>query len=204
MRLLTSLLLFLPAVGLADVDKRFAKLRDDAEALSSLTGFIEKYVGDCGPALLGGAECEKNAELFRRGATGKRFYMIITEASAGVLQMGEVNVREGTFILNLTPFFAASNSALTHGAPAKTDAAGNPVLPYIRVPSTLPEGWNPAMMSRQVQAQALRVQLVFTPQGVWSLKKPGGGTIKGVKARFDAVVVTVGRTGEHVGVWLSK
>jgi len=29
--------------------------------------------------------------------------------------------------------------------------------------------------------------------------KKGGGTLKGVKARFDAVLVQVGRTGEVIG-----
>jgi hypothetical protein len=196
--------LVVPSVVLADADPRFAQLRDQAEPLASVASFVDRYVGDCGSPLLGGRECEKNAELFRRGATGKKFYMIITEDSAGVLQMGEVNVGQGTFILNLTPFFAGSNSAITHGAPTRTDANGNPVLPFIRIPSVLPDGWNPAMMARQVQSKALRLQIVFTPQGIWSLPKRGGGSIKGVKAKLDAVLVTVGRTGEQVGLWLNR
>lgn len=204
MRCLVALLVLIPSMVVADADARFAKLRDQAEALGSIGAFVDKYVGDCAPAMMGGGECEKNAEVFRRGATGKKFYIIITESTAGALQMGEVNVREGTFILNLTPFFPGSNSAITHGAPAKTDANGNPVMPFIRIDGTLPDGWNPGMMARQVQSQALRLQIVFTPMGVWSLPKKGGGTIKGVKAKFDAVLVQVGRTGEQVGLWLGK
>lgn len=198
-----ALLLLVPVVALADVDPKFARLRDDAEALASLTGFVDKYVGDCGPALLGGKECEKNAELYRKGATNKKYYLIITEDTSSVLQMGEMT-RQGQFILNFTPFLAASRSAITHGAPLKADANGNPVLPFIRIASTLPDGWNPAMMARQVQARALRVQIVFTPLGLWTLPKKGGGTIKGIKARFDAVLVQVGRTGETVGLWTAK
>jgi hypothetical protein len=118
--------------------------------------------------------------------------------------MSEMNTRDGTFILNLTPFFTADASALTHGAPTHTDAAGNPVMSFIRIPSKLPDAWNAGMMDRQVQGKALRVQIVFTPLGVWSLTKKGGGTIKGVKARFDGVLVQVGRTGDTVGVWTSK
>jgi hypothetical protein len=60
------------------------------------------------------------------------------------------------------------------------------------------------MMARQVQGQALRLQIVFTPQGVWTLPRKGGGTMKGVKAKFDAVLVSVGRTGEQVGLWMGK
>jgi hypothetical protein len=203
MKLLVPAMLLLPGLALADVDARFAKLRDQAEAMGAISAFVEKYVGDCASKLLGGGECEKNAEIFRQGATGKKFYMIITEETASVLSMGEVKM-QGNFVLNLTPFFSASGMAITHGAPARTDAEGNPVMPFIRIESTLPDGWNPAMMARQVGAQALRLQIVFTPQGTWSLPKKGGGTMKGVKAKFDAVLVTVGRTGDQVGLWLPK
>ena len=204
MKSLIMMLVLIPCVALADADQRFAKLRDQAEAMGAVSAFVEKYVGDCASRMLGGGECEKNAEIFRQGATNKKFYMIITEETSGVLQMGEVKLNNGNFILNLTPFFAASGSAITHGAPSKTDGDGNPVMPFIRIESQLPEGWNPAMMSRQVGSQALRLQIVFTPQGVWSLPKKGGGTMKGVKARFDAVVVTVGRSGDQVGIWFAK
>lgn len=204
MRWLVTTMLVVPALVWADADPKFVKLRDQAEPLTSVGSFVEKYVGDCASPLLGGAECEKNAEIFRRGATNKKFYMIITEDSAGVLQLGEVNVGQGTLTLNLTPFFAGSNSAITHGAPSRTDSNGNPVLPFLRIPSQLPEGWNPGLMARQVQAKALRLQIVFTPQGLWTLPKKGGGSIKGVKARLEAVLVTVGRTGEQVGLWVNK
>lgn len=204
MKFLILTLVLIPSVVLADADPRFAKLRDQAEAMGAVSAFVEKYVGDCASRLLGGGECEKNAEIFRQGATGKKFYMIITEETSGVLQMGEVKARNGYFVLNLVPFFAASGSAITHGAPGKTDAQGNPVIPFIRIESQMPEGWNPAMMARQVSSQALRLQIVFTPLGVWSLPKKGGGTMKGVKARFDAVLVSVGRSGDQVGLWLAK
>ncbi|MFZ5439799.1 MAG: DUF6066 family protein [Myxococcota bacterium] len=203
-RILTTLTLLFSTFALADVDQRFAKLRDQAEAMGAISSFVEKYIGDCASKMLGGGECEKNAELFRQSAVGKKYYMIITEETSSVLSMGEVKMRDGLFTLNLTPFFSGSGMAITHGAPAKTDGDGNPVMPFIRIDSQMPEGWNPAMMARQVQAQGLRLQIVFTPQGVWTLPKKGGGTMKGVKAKFEAVLVTVGRTGDQVGLWLGK
>lgn len=201
MRLL-SLMLVAPALAWADADPRFVKLRDQAEPLGSVSAFVEKYVGDCASRMLGGAECERNAEVFRQGATGKKFYMIVTEGTSQVLSMGEVKL-QGNFVLNVTPFFPASNMALTHGAPTKTDAEGNPIMPFIRVDSSLPDTWNMAMMARQVQSQTLRMQIIFTPQGVWTLPKKGGA-IKGVKAKFEAVLITVGRTGDTVGAWYGK
>lgn len=203
MKSLIALMTLVSSLAQADADPRFAKLRDSAEAMGSVSAFVDKYVGDCASKMMGGGDCERNAEVFRQGATGKKYYMIITEETARVLQMGEVR-RDGTFVLNVVPFFAASNSAITQGAPAKVDGDGNPVLPFIRVEGTFPDGWNPAMMTRQVSSQALRLQVVFTPLGVWSLPKKGGGSMKGVKARFDAIRVTVGRTGDEVGLWLGK
>ena len=204
MRVAAVAVVLVAAAAMADVDAKFAKLRDDADPIPSLGSFVGKYVGDCPAAIVGGKECASNADQFRKSVTGKKYYMIVTEDSAAMLSMSEMNVREGTFTLNLTPFFAADNFALSHGAPSHTDAQGNPVMSFIRVPSKLPDAWNPGMMDRQVTAKALRVQIVFTPLGIWSLPKKGGGTIKGVKARFDGVLVQVGRTGETVGVWTSK
>lgn len=197
-RVSALLLAALPALSLADVDPRFARLRDAAEPLGGLGSFIEKYVGDCGA--LDGPECRRNAEAFRRKATGKKFYMIVTEDSVGI-SMGRYDA-SGEFTLNVVPFFGAAGSAVTHGAPSRTDANGNPILPFITVDGMATNGTDPSMIERWVRMRALRLQVVFTPQGLWTLKKKGGGTITGVKARIEAILVTVGRTGEQVGLWL--
>lgn len=196
--------LVVPAVAAADVDPRFAKLRDSADSLASLGAFLDKYVGDCGPISEGGSECAKNAETFRKAANGHKFYMILTEDSTSVLSMGGFNPQGGEVTFNLTPFFPGSNSAITHGAPSKTDANGNPVLPFITFKGTLPDTWNVQMMQRQVQARQMRLQVVFTPSGLWELPKKGGGKIRGVKVKLEAVLVTVGRTGDQVALWLNK
>jgi len=203
MRWLITVAVLLPSLAQADVEPRFAKLRDASEVLGAISAFTSRYVGQCGSKLLGGGDCEKNAELYRRTTTGKKFYMIITEESTAVLNMGEGNPKDGTFTLNLTPFFAGGDSAITHGAPTRTDSNGNPVLPFMRIRATLPDGWNMGMMARVVASRGLRLQIVFTPLGVWSLTSKGK-TVKGVKARFDAVLVTVGRTGDTIGSWYSK
>ena len=202
MRWLITVVCTLSVSALADFDEKFHKLWEPAEKLGSLSEFVENYAGSCGPLMT--AQCEQKHKDFRRGADGRKHYMIVTEDAASVLSMGDGNPVTGEFILNLTPFFAAGDIAVTHGAPSKTDPSGNAILPFIRIKSKVPDGWNIQMMNRQVQARALRVQLVFTPEGVWSLPKKGGGTIRGVKIRFDGIVVQVGRTGETVGVWYAK
>jgi hypothetical protein len=196
--------LLVPLLASADVDPKFAKLRDTSEALSSLGAFLDKYVGDCGPISEGGGDCVKNAEAFRKGNNGKKFYMILTEESTAVLSMGAFNPQGGEVTFNLTPFFPGSNSAITHGSPSKTDANGNPVLPFITFKGVLPDSWNVQMMARQVGARQMRLQIVFSPQGMWELPKKGGGKIRGVKTKLEAVLVTVGRTGEQVALWVNK
>lgn len=204
MRALFLLLATVPTAGFSEVDERFARLRDNAEPLASVGAFVDKYVGECTSAVLGGAECARNTEGFRRAANGKKYYLIVTEGTANVLRMGEVDIGSGKFILNLTPLFTGSNSAVTHGTPSKLDGNGNLVLPFIRIESVLPDGWSPAMMGRQVQAQGLRLQVVFTVQDLWTLPKKGGGKVRGVKARFDGIVVTDGRTGTQIGAWYAR
>jgi hypothetical protein len=188
----------------ADVDPKFAKARDSAEAVGGLGQFLEKYVGDCGPVALGGAECKQNAAAFRREATGKKYYMIVTEESASMISMGAYSPSEGDFTLNVVPFFPASNSAVTLGAPSKLDANGNPVLPLMYVKGTVPEGGNAQTVARWVSMRALRIQLVFTPLGIWELKKKDGSKVTGVKAKIDAMLISVGRSGEQVGSYFAR
>src|SRR3954470_21349480 len=128
----------------ADVDPKFAKLRDSAEAIEGLGNFLDKYVGDCGTD----ADCKKNTETFRTAANGKKFYMIITEDSVNNLQMASYDPGGQTFSLNLTPFFPASGSAITGGAPSRTDANGNPVMPFMTLKGTVSEGGNAQTVQR--------------------------------------------------------
>lgn len=199
-RRLAFAMAIIPLVAAADVDPKFAKLRDSAEAIEGLGNFLDKYVGDCGTD----ADCKKNTEVFRSAANGKKFYMIITEDSVNTLQMGSYDPGAQTFTLNFTPFFPASSSAVTGGAPSRTDANGNPVLPFMTVKGVVSEGGNAQTVARMVAMKTLRLQVVFSPQGLWSLPKKGGGKIIGVKAHIDGILVTVGRTGEQVGLYLAK
>ena len=59
------------------------------------------------------------------------------------------------------------------------------------------------MFARMFSIRGVRAQVVFTPQGVWSLPKKGGGKNFGVTARIEAILVTEGRTGEQMGLWLN-
>ncbi len=200
-RLLATLALLLPALALADVDPRFVKLRDAAQPMGGLSAFLDKYIGECDD-FFAGATCKANAESFRKAYTGKRMYMIVTEDVATMLSPGPYAPTTGEYVIHLTPFFAAGKYALTHGAPKKTDPQGNPVMPLISVSGTIPLGWNAMRFTSLFRNQALRAQIIFSPRSVWTLPKKGGGRLHGVEAQIEAVLITEGRTGEQLGLWI--
>ncbi len=193
--------LLLPTLCWADVDPRFAKLRDEAVPMASLHGFLEKYIGEC-DALFAAAECKANAKQFRAEANKKMHYMIIHEDQAHMLAPGPYDPR-GEYSVNIAPLFAAGGYAVTHGAPKKTDARGNPVMMYLQAKGRMPDGWTFPQFQRLFTTRALRVQVVFTPESTWSLSKKGGGKNQGVTAKVHAILVTIGRTGEPVALWLA-
>ena len=203
-RTLLLLAALLPTVALADADPKFAALREAAEPVGGLGQFLDKYIGEC--ASSGGVDgsCRQNASAFRQKMRGKKFYMIVTEESAGMLSAGDFDVRGGEYTINVTPFFGAGGYALTHGAPKRTDANGNPLLPFLTVRGETKEGWSAMRFQRLFSSRELRVQVVFTPQDVWTLPKKGGGKIYGVRAKIDALLVTIGRTGESAGLWVAR
>jgi hypothetical protein len=204
-RVLIGCALLFSTLAQADVDPAFAKLRDEAlkagqgGAIESLGAFLDKYVGDCGGAL-GAPECQENAKAFRKGATGKLFYLVVNEDSVTQLAPGPYNPR-GELTINLTPFFPAGGYALTHGAPRRADERGNPIMSLIPVRTQTPEDWNGSSLSRFISMRAFRLQLVFTPQDVWSLPRPGGEKARGVKAKIHAILITSGRTGQQLALW---
>jgi hypothetical protein len=203
-RIAASVFLLVCTLAHADVDARFAKLRDSADPVGGLGQFLDKYVGDCGPDALGGSECKQNAAGFRRSNTGKKFYMIITEDAASMISMGGFSPGSNEVTLNVVPIFAASNSAVTQGAPSRLDKNDNPVLPLMYVKGTAPGDADGQTIGRWVSMRALRIQLVFTPQGLWELKKKDGSKVSGVRAKIDGMLISVGRSGEPVGLYLAR
>ncbi len=193
--------LLLPALAAADVDPRFARLRDAAEPLGGLSAFLTRYIGECGD-MFAKPDCRTKADEFRKAYRGKKMYMIVTEDVATMVTPGPYQPNTGDFVINILPFFAGGKYALTHGTPKKTDSAGNPILPLLSVSGTTPEGWNGGMFARLFSSRGVRVQVVFTPLDIWSLPKPSGGKIFGVAARVEAILLTEGRTGEHLGLWV--
>lgn len=202
-RLFLAALLLLPALALADVDPRFARLRDQAEPLGSLSTFLDKYIGDCAGVFIS-PTCRADAEAFRKKYEGKKLYMIVGEDAATMLNPGPYQPGSGNYVIEVTPYFPGGSYALTQGVPKQTDAAGNPLVPLLRVTGTTPEGWAAVDFLRLFSTHQIRAQIVFTPQEVWSFpRKRGTGKVSGVAARMEAILLTHARTGEPLGMWFA-
>lgn len=202
-RLVMAAAVTVSSLAAAGDSERFESMKKGAEALSGLGPFLDKYNGsDCGSAAMGGQDCQRASAEFRREATGKKFFMIISDDQTAVLSMGRSD--GNSYTMNLTPFFPASNSAITHGSPSRADADGNPVLPFITIKGEVPDMESPATVARWISTRSVRLELIFTPQGNWTLPKKGGGKNTGVKARLEAVRVVVARSGEHLGTWFNR
>lgn len=185
----------------AQDDARFAQAKAGAEPLASLQAFLDKYLAECGPPSGESVECAKNEAAFRKQVNGKKHFTVVSEESV-LLQVADI--RGDDFTFNLTPFFAASSSAITLGAPTRADAKGNPVLPFLAIDGKSPDAMSPQMISRLAGARGLRLEVVFVPQGVWSLPRKGQKPAVGVKAKFEAVRISVARTGEALGTWWAR
>jgi hypothetical protein len=187
------------ATAAAEDDPAFEKAKSAANPTEGLSTFLTKFVGACPKE--SGPQCAKAAEEYRHQNKGKRLYLSIDDATP-VVQIGGEGA-DGEVTLNVTPFFAGGEYALTSGAPSRTDAGGNPVLPLLRVHGKAPDG-DVDRLGRMLAAHQLRIEVVFAPEGTWTLSKKGGGSIQGVKAKLLALRVSMARTGDTVAVWAGR
>lgn len=193
---------WLVCVGLAApvrAQQKFEQARSAAEPLGSLSAFLEKYLGACGQS--SPPRCESNASAFRGKVDARRFFFAAGDESSNLLSVGRFDAARREYELKLTPFFAAGPYALTQGVPRQTDAAGNPLVSLLVLRGRAPDAWDRSRLERLVSARELRIELVFTPQQVWTLPRKGSGKIRGVKSRIDALQVVSSRTGEVIASW---
>jgi len=194
------LIALVPAVALAE--GRFDELRKEAQPFDGGLGdFLELYLGDCGTAS-NTANCKNRSREFQTQAKGKRFYALVREDEAGMVGMSESTRSGGDFTIEVTPFFPGSEHALTNAVPKKTDAKGNPVLPVLMIPGTLPGAETVDDMVRLFKNRGVRLELLFRPEQPWALNKKGGGQLTGLKAKIEAMQVT-SRTGAVLATWVS-
>jgi hypothetical protein len=192
-------LLGLTTSAWASSDEAFDKMKESAEKFDgNLSSFLEKYVGECKDPETA-RECKQTAADFRKKVTGKKFYFIIGEEQSN-LSPGRSS-SDGAFTLNLTPFFAAGNYALSNAAPTKTDPRGNPLFPWVVLKGKAADGMEAQRSLREVANHSVRAEVIFTPQSIWTLGGKGGAAKQfGVKASFNGIRAASSMTGQSLAV----
>lgn len=184
----------LAALAPAANAREFDEVRRGAEKLESLEPFLTRYIGRC-KETPEKRICEANVAAERRSFAGKTFTVRIGDAASLVRPQLE---REG-FLLLVTPFVDGGGLALTHGAPARQDAEGHPLVGLIPIRGKLPPGTLDLEFQGPFRTGAIELEIVFRPEKTWKLPRKGErGNMEGVAARFLGIRVLDSRTGNEI------
>jgi hypothetical protein len=193
MRLLWAVCLLLASPS-ALAGERFEALATSAERLDALEPFLNRYVGHCTDVYTR-ATCEANVLAARRALSGKTFTVRVTDAATLV----RAELQGDGFVLLVTPFVDGGGLALTHGTPARQDAAGNPLVNLIVIRGKLPPGMMDMEFQGPFRTGAIELEIVFRPEKSWKMPRRGErGLMEGVAARFMAIRVVDARTGTEI------
>ena len=172
----------------------FEEIAAKATRVDALEPFLARYVGRCTDPYER-ATCERNVATARKEVAGKTFSVRVTDAAALV----RPSLEGDRFTLLLTPFVDGGGYALTHGAPTKQDSAGRPVLALVPIHGKLPPGTMEMEFQGPFRTGAIEIEIVFTPERAWKLKRKGEpGDIEGVAAKFRGVRVLDTRSGKEI------
>jgi hypothetical protein len=172
----------------------FEALATGAERLESLEPFLSRYVGRCTDVYTR-STCEANVAAARRALAGKTFAVRVSDAASLV----RPSLEGERFLLLVTPFVDGGGYALTHGAPARQDSAGHPLIGLIPIRGKLPEGTMELEFQGPFRTGAIDLEIVFRPERTWKLPRKGEkGNLEGVAARFLAIRVLDARTGNEI------
>ncbi len=188
----------LPQPARAEAPPAFARLRDAAQPVESLSAFLSRFVGTC-TDIEERQTCLANAKKARNELLGKSFYVILDRESVKMFRGGAFNPANREYTIEMTPFFDGGGIGLTNGEPKGQDAEGRPRIQIEPIRTTLRPDQLPMDMERLFRTQNVKVHLVFKPLGTWTLSK-GGTKLEGVKARFQAVRLTYARNGDELAM----
>ena len=172
----------------------FDDLAARAQRVDALEPFLARYIGRC-TDVYERATCQKNVAAARKEVAGKIFAVRISDAATLV----RPSLDGDRFTLLLTPFVDGGGYALTHGAPQRQDSAGHPVLALMPIKGRLPPGMMEMEFQGPFRTGAVELEIVFTPEKTWKLKRKGEpGDMEGVAARFLGVRVLDARSGKEI------
>lgn len=192
-RLAALLALLSPALPVSA--REYADVASGAERIEALEPFLSRYIGRCKDPYERRA-CEANVAAARRAVAGKTFTVRISDAATLIQPRLE---RGGGYVLLVTPFVDGGGLALTHGTPARQDAAGRPLMNLIPIRGRLPPGTTDLEFQGPFRTGAVELEVVFRPEKAWKLPRKGeAGSLEGVAARFLGIRVLDARTGKEI------
>lgn len=189
---MVSLWACLPSAVRAGED--FEALASGAQRVESLESFLSRYVGRC-TDVYERRTCEANVAAARREVAGKKLAVRVTDAASLV----QPRLEGDRFLLLFMPFVDGGGLALTHGAPASQDRAGNPRIGYIPIRGRLPPGTLDMEFQGPFRTGAIELEIVFRPEKTWKMpRRSEPGNYEGVAARFLGIRVLDARTGTEI------
>lgn len=177
----------------AHADDRFDRLAQGAERVESLEAFLSRYVGHCTDPYERRI-CESNVAAARREVTGKTFAVRVSDAASLV----RAQLRDGGYLVLVTPFVDGGGLALTNGEPRRQDAEGHPLIGLIPIEGRLPPGTLDMEFESPFRSGSVEMEILFRPERTWRLKRKGSGFYEGVAARFLGVKLLDARTGNEI------
>jgi hypothetical protein len=190
--LLTALLLAAPST--ANSPEGYAAVRRGAERVDNLVTFVERYVGTCKDVYTR-AECERNVAAARRAVEGK---VLVARVADGVPEIVRARSDGERWRIDVNPFVDAGGLGLTNGAPLKADDQGRPLIGLVVLEGRLPPGTTDLEFNAPFRTGNVEMEIVFTVQGTWKMKRRDGGFYEGVKARFLGLRLVDPRTGAEI------
>jgi hypothetical protein len=182
----------LPRPALAGTS--FEGIASSAQRVDALEPFLAGFVGRCNDPYTR-AECERNLAARRRAVAGKTFAVRVPDAAALV----RAELKGAGFVLLVTPFVDGGGLALSHGVPARQDAAGHPLVNLIPIHGELAPGQVDMEFQSPFRVGAIELEIVFRPERAWKLpRRSEAGQYEGVAARFLGVRVLDARTGAEI------
>lgn len=174
-------------------DDHFTALKQRAERLESLPGFLERFVGACKDAFER-RTCEQNARQARRAFEGKTLMATVPAA-----ELARAESDGSHFRIVLTPFIDGGGGyALTHGKPVGQDAAGRPRISFVILQGSLKPGVADMEFRSPFRTGFVELEIVFRPEGTWKMPRRDGGFYEGVQARFLGLRLVDQRTGDEI------
>lgn len=163
----------------------YSELRLEAEPITNLGRFLERYLGDCesDDPSFDKRSCEEGVAEVRKRWNDK-LLVIEIEAPEEQLRLAELEARRKAYRLHLTPFFGERALAMTVGKPDRLNKDGLPVMKNIPIWVAAPDGRDDFNFRRQLERGMVRLELLVRARRPWRLERKGETPFRGLEVEL--------------------